>query len=110
MGFFDDKRPAAILKHAIIDKYISPFVGKIKGIPALVYLDPFGVMIPFKKTAQVFAQRPSQPPATELLINFSAVGLRRVAGLLTSTKENPGRPATLARMDAACGGDWWQKV
>lgn len=202
VGFFEGKKPAAILKHAIIDKYISPFVGKtglyspdhrvavvdgyagegrydngdeaspalllrkarelqainrqlegyfvesdpeslaklrqvvategaglrmqvfsgniedhldelltlVKGIPALVYLDPFGVMIPFAKTAQVFAQRPAHPPATELLINFSAVGLRRVAGLLTSTKENPGKPATLARMDAACGGDWWQKV
>ncbi|MEU1812351.1 three-Cys-motif partner protein TcmP [Micromonospora aurantiaca (nom. illeg.)] len=202
MGFFEGKKPAAILKHAIIDKYVSPFVGKtglyspghrvaivdgyagegrydngdeaspalllrksrelqainrqlecyfveshpqslarlrqviaaegaelpmqvfagsiedhlddlltlVKGIPALVYLDPFGVMIPFQKAAQVFAQRPSQPPATEMLINFSAVGLRRVAGLLTSTKESPGRPATLARMDAACGGDWWQKV
>ncbi|MEU1607237.1 three-Cys-motif partner protein TcmP [Micromonospora matsumotoense] len=202
MGFFEGKKPAAILKHAIIDKYVSPFVGKtglyspdhrvavidgyagegrydngdeaspalllrkarelqpmnrklegyfvesdpeslaklrqvvategaglpmqvfagsiedhlddlltlVKGIPALVYLDPFGVMVPFAKTAQVFAQRPGHPPATELLINFSAVGLRRVAGLLTSTKDNPGKPATLARMDAACGGDWWQKV
>ncbi|QOC90252.1 three-Cys-motif partner protein TcmP [Micromonospora craniellae] len=202
MGFFEGKKPAAILKHAVIDKYVSPFAGKtglyspghrvavidgyagegrydngdeaspalllrkarelqgvnrqlegyfvesdptslmklrqmvaaegvdlpmqvfsggiedqldnlltlVKGIPTLVYLDPFGVMIPFRKTAQVFAQRPSQPPATELLINFSAVGLRRVAGLLTSIKDIPGRPATLARMDAACGGDWWQKV
>lgn len=202
MGFFDGKKPAAILKHAILDKYISPFVGKtgltspdhrvavidgyagegrydngdeaspalllrkarelhainrqlecyfvesepvslaklrqviategadlpmgalsggiedhlddlltlVKGVPLLVYLDPFGVMIPFGQTAQVFAQRPTQWPATELLINFSAVGLRRVAGVLTSTKENPGREATLARMDAACGGDWWQKV
>lgn len=201
MGFFDSKKPAAILKHAIIDKYISPFVGKtglyspghrvavidgyagegrydngdeaspalllrkarelrairqlecyfvesepaslaklqqviatdgpelpmrtfpgsiedhlddlltlVKGVPLLVYLDPFGVMIPFERTVQVFAQRPAQPPATELLINFSAVGLRRVAGLLISTKENPGRESTLARMDAACGGDWWRKV
>lgn len=202
MGFFEGKKPAAILKHSIIDKYVSPFVGKtglyspdhrvalidgyagegrydngdeaspalllrkarelqpinrklegyfvendpeslaklrqvvaaegaglpmqvfsgsiedhlddlltlVKGIPALVYLDPFGVMIPFAKTAQVFAQRPGHPPATELLINFSAVGLRRLAGLLASTKENAGKPATLARMDAACGGDWWQKV
>ncbi|MGI5147260.1 hypothetical protein ACQEVC_12920 [Plantactinospora sp. CA-294935] len=28
MGFFDGKKPAAILKHAIMDQYVDPFVGK----------------------------------------------------------------------------------
>ncbi len=27
-NFFEEKRPAAILKHAILDQYIGPFVGK----------------------------------------------------------------------------------
>ncbi|MFI6758805.1 three-Cys-motif partner protein TcmP [Micromonospora sp. NPDC050417] len=202
MSFFDEKQPAAILKHAIINQYIDPFVGKtgrysldnrvavidgyagegrydsgdeaspallirkahelrrinrtlesyfvesdpkpraklqqvianegqglpvqlfagsiedhlenlltlVKGIPLLAFLDPFGLMIPFETTANIFAQRPIQPPATELLINFNASGLRRMAGLLTSTKENRGRESSLARMDASCGGSWWQQV
>ena len=202
MGFFDDKQPAAILKHAIIEQYISPFAGKtgkyslnqrvavidgyagdgrydsgaeaspalllrkarelapinrrlesyfvesdagsfaklqqviqadgaglpvqlfhgniadhldylltlVKGVPLLVFLDPFGLMIPFETTMNVFTQRPSQPPATELLINFNADGLRRIAGYLTSTKAIAGRKATLAHMDDACGGDWWRQV
>jgi three-Cys-motif partner protein len=201
MGFFDGKQPAAILKHAIMDQYIDPFVGmtgsrspggrvavidgyagegryesgeeaspallmrkarhligikrrlechfvegdsasatrlrqvieneggglpvslregniekqlgallaQVRGVPLLVFLDPFGLMIPFGSTANVFAGRPSGV-ATELLINFNASGLRRMAGLLDSDKYFPGRETSLARMDTTCGGDWWRKA
>ena len=202
MTFFEDKKPAAILKHAIMDQYIDPFVGKtglysvdhrvavidgyagegryesgeeaspallmrkarelshigrrlesyfveaqpgplaklrhlvategaglpvqlfpgdianhleylltlVKDVPLLVFLDPFGVMIPFADTVNIFNQRPTQPPATELLINFNAGALRRIGGLLTSEKDHPGKEASLARMDAACGDGWWRQV
>ena len=188
MSFFGDKKAAAILKHAVIDKYIDPFAGKtgkyspdhrvavidgyagageyasgdeasprllmrkaaklagmnrrlecyfveedpatfakleqvvksqgadlpihlfqgkigdhlghvltrVEGVPTLVFLDPFGLMIPFAHAVSIFAQRPNQRPATELLINFNVTGLRRIAGLLTS--ETPVA-ASLARMD-----------
>ncbi|NTW39046.1 MAG: three-Cys-motif partner protein TcmP [Cellulomonadaceae bacterium] len=78
------------------------------GVPLFVYLDPCGLVIPFDQVVQVF-NRPGGlgAPATEVLINFSAVSLRRIAGHLTSDK---AIEKTLERMDQVCGGDWWRQV
>jgi three-Cys-motif partner protein len=93
------------------EDHLETLVAKVDGIPVFVFLDPFGLMIPFNTAQKVF-QRPKAygAPATEMLINFNAGGLRRIAGLLTSTKSNPGNAASLARMDAVCGGDWWREM
>lgn len=201
MSFFEEKRPAAILKHAILDAYIGPFVGKtglyspghrvafidgyagegryedgeegspcllmrkahelaplprqlecylvedepavyaklegvvaaegeglvvnlsqgkaaehlqrllteVDGIPALVFLDPFGLMVPFETAVLPFQARPARPGAapTETLINFNASTLRRIAGHLTSPSaiEN-----TLIRMDEVFGSADWRDI
>ena len=75
-------------------------------IPLFVFLDPFGLMIPFDDVAKVF-KRPGGmgAPATELLINFSTTALRRIAGHLYSAAANA---KTLGRMDEVCGGPWWR--
>ncbi|MFG1696694.1 three-Cys-motif partner protein TcmP [Nonomuraea sp. NPDC049309] len=199
MAFFDDKKAAAILKHAILKQYVPPFASKVgkfsqgnrvafidgyagegryqdgregspallirtarssspgrkiecmfvekdrncleklkalveteaqdvvaevyegdvkdhldvllrrnAGIPLFVFLDPFGLMVPFVDAVKVL-QRPGGvgAPATEVLINFNATGLRRIAGHLTS---NTPSPATLRRMDEVCGGEWWREA
>jgi three-Cys-motif partner protein len=93
------------------EDHLESLVTKVAGIPVFVFLDPFGLMIPFDVAQKVF-ERPKAygAPATEMLINFNAGGLRRIAGLLTSTKANPGKAASLARMDSVCGGDWWRQM
>jgi hypothetical protein len=63
-------------------------------------------MIPFDDVVKVFARpRGLGAPATEVLINFTAVGLRRIAGHLLSEHKSE---ATLQRMDEVCGGMWWR--
>jgi three-Cys-motif partner protein len=76
-----------------------------KGIPLFTYLDPCGLIIPLDEVASIF-ERPSGPgsPATEVLINLTA-HLRRFGGILNSP--NPIE-ASLKRIDAVCGGDWWR--
>ncbi|MGW0434127.1 three-Cys-motif partner protein TcmP [Micromonospora sp. NPDC003197] len=101
--------PVELFQGSIAD-HLGHLLARVKDVPLLVFLDPFGVMIPFTATVEIFHQRPTQPPATELLINFNASGLRRIAGLLSSEKVIPGKEAALARMDAACGSDWWRQT
>jgi hypothetical protein len=64
----------------------------------------------FPTAARIFVERPPRSPATELLINFNASGLRRFAGLLTSQVANEVKEKTLGRMDEVCGGQWWRQV
>lgn len=73
------------------------------GIPLFAYLDPCGLIIPMDEVVSIF-NRPGGTAPTEVLINLTA-HLRRFAGMLTS--DNPIE-ASLKRVDAVCGGDWWR--
>lgn len=85
--------------------HLDDILAKTKGIPLFVFMDPFGLMIPFEDVRKI-ASRPSGfGMATEVLINFSTVALRRIAGHLTSPNASE---ATLLRMDNVCDGDWWR--
>jgi three-Cys-motif partner protein len=88
------------------DDHLAGLLDRVADIPLLVFLDPYGLATPFGTTTSTFS-RPSGygAPATELLINFNAMALRRIAGHLTSATPNT---ATLARMDEVCGGAWWR--
>jgi three-Cys-motif partner protein len=91
-----------------ISTHLMDLLEECNGIPLFVYLDPCGLVIPFDEVAKIF-DRPGGfgAPATEVLINFSAVSLRRIAGHLTSENAIEG---TLARMDEVCGGQWWRET
>jgi three-Cys-motif partner protein len=88
-------------------QHLDTLLAKASDIPIFVFLDPYGLMIPFDVAAKILNSRPSGlgAPATEVLINFTGTGLRRIAGHLYSETPNA---ATLGRIDAVCGGDWWQ--
>lgn len=95
------------LRGAIQD-HLETAINMKNGVPLFVFLDPFGLMVPFTEVVKVFS-RPGGlgAPATEVLINFSTVALRRIAGHLHSEAANE---ATLARMDEVCAGGWWRDV
>jgi len=58
----------------------DPTAYAMERIPALVFLDPFGLMVPFETAVMPFQVRPARPGAqpTETLINFDATLLRRI--------------------------------
>jgi len=91
-----------------ISTHLPDLLKRCEGVPLFVYLDPCGLLIPFDEVVRIF-DRPGGhgAPATEVLINFSAVTLRRVAGHLTSVN---AVEATLVRMDEVCGGEWWRQA
>lgn len=90
-----------------VSDHLTKLLARTAGIPLFVFLDPFGLMIPFDDVAAIFKSRPGGLGAagTEVLINFSTVALRRIAGHLTSATPTA---RTLERMDIVCGGDWWR--
>jgi three-Cys-motif partner protein len=90
-----------------VSHHLPGLLKQCEGIPLFVYLDPCGLVIPLEEVASIF-DRPSGygAPATEVLINLTA-HIRRFAGHLTSDKPIE---ASLKRMDAVCGGDWWRAV
>jgi three-Cys-motif partner protein len=98
-------------RYGTLHDHLGDILTEVNGIPTLVFLDPFGLTVTFDEVVQIFG-RPAGlgVPATEVLINFSSVGLRRFAGLLTSPNPGKGAPKTLARLDAVCGGDWWRET
>jgi three-Cys-motif partner protein len=94
--------------HGNAESALLSLMPKVCNIPVFVFLDPFGLMIPFDTAVKVF-ERPMGygAPATEMLLNFNAGALRRIAGHLTSPTPIE---ATLARLDNVCGGDWWRAI
>lgn len=76
--------------------------------PMFVFLDPFGVGVSFRKAVHVLARGMGGYPKTELLLNFSVQGIDRIGGLIDSTAKSGA--ATLERLNAAMGGDWWQEL
>ena len=79
-----------------------------QGLPLFLFLDPCGLGIPFSDLVQVMSgpRRGTWPP-TEVLLNFSLEAVRRIAGHVTSGTPNE---RTMARLDAALGGDWWRHI
>lgn len=89
---------------ALVDA-LPQILDAVEGLPCLFYLDPCGLLPPFSALESILQRRGRSGAATELLVNFSAMSLRRIAGHLTS---DAAIPATLERMDQVCGGDWWR--
>lgn len=95
-----------------VQQHLDAVLRQAQGVPFFAFLDPYGLGLPFHDIEKKIFGRPAfqYAPATEVLLNFSSDGTRRVGGYLTSTKDIKNREATLDHMDEVCGGDWWRQV
>ncbi|MFE1076225.1 three-Cys-motif partner protein TcmP [Streptomyces sp. NPDC058783] len=113
----DEAKDQGLTAHALrgrAEKHLSAVLDRAAGSPLFAFLDPFGLGLSFDALTQdIFGSRARRGltgrHATEVLLNFNANAVRRIGGLLTSTKQTPSKPATLSAMDVACGGDWWRQ-
>lgn len=88
-----------------VDTVFDEVLAAATGLPLFLFLDPCGLALPFDQLAQVLMRRPGARPATEFLLNFTMMGVRRIGGNVRSPQ---GSEASLKTMDAVCGGDWWR--
>jgi three-Cys-motif partner protein len=95
-----------------VSEHLDTVLGRADGIPFFGFLDPCGLGLSFDDIVNKIYSRPSGrwSPGTEVLINFSAEAVRRIGGRLKESAGAKGREATLARMDAVCGNDWWRQI
>ncbi|GAA2426126.1 three-Cys-motif partner protein TcmP [Streptomyces coeruleofuscus] len=90
-----------------VDDVLDDVVRRAAGVPLFLFLDPCGLCLPRDRLVDVLArQRPQRRPATELLMNFSMMAVRRLGGHMRSPR---GNEKTLERFDAVCGGPWWRE-
>ncbi|MFE7272593.1 three-Cys-motif partner protein TcmP [Streptomyces sp. NPDC057623] len=89
-----------------VDDVLDDVVSRATGVPLFLFLDPCGLCLPMERLADALARRrPQRRPATELLMNFSMMAVRRLGGHVRSPK---GNEKSLERFDAVCGGRWWR--
>jgi three-Cys-motif partner protein len=111
-----DDHDSEVLDGSIEDR-LGQVVEGAAGKSLFVFLDPFGLAIPFDMLVEMLRSRPRrgsqgwQP--TEVLLNFSINGINRAAGRLDGVpmdeKMEKYRAARLMQLDAFLGGQWWHQ-
>jgi three-Cys-motif partner protein len=102
-----------------LEERLDEVLVKAAGKSLFVFLDPFGLAIPFAMLEAMLRRRPRFAPGrvfqpTEIILNFSVSGINRAAGRLDSRTDD----LTIARMhqtrleelEAFLGGPWWQAI
>lgn len=100
-----------------VEDHMDAVIAQAGDLPLFVFLDPFGVNIPFERVVHVLKSRDKPgyysqflQPKTELLMNFSYEAVRRISGVLRSEKEYAARAGQINTLDTALGGDWWHAL
>ncbi|MHA6627712.1 three-Cys-motif partner protein TcmP [Pseudonocardia sichuanensis] len=90
--------------------HLDELLARAEGVPLFLFLDPFGLGLPFDVIVDIFARRPrgQHVPATEVLFRFDANAIRRIRGVLHGDGDHKGREKTLESLDRAAGGSWWR--
>lgn len=99
-----------------VEDHVDDFLSRTGDLPLFVFLDPFGLTIPFERVVHVLKSRDKPglsdqfQPKTELLMNFSYEAVRRISGALRSENEYAAKDGQISSLDAALGGDWWHDL
>jgi three-Cys-motif partner protein len=107
--------------HGTMSEHLPAVLSASKGIPMFVFIDPFGLGLPFGQLTEDVMGRGRRRsginwsgPATEVLVNFVHAGIYRNAGMLSIDTENSAQlkaaSVKVDDLDANLGGDWWQEI
>jgi three-Cys-motif partner protein len=99
-----------------LEERLDEVLAKAGGKSLFVFLDPFGLAIPFAMLGDVLRRRPRFGPGrlfqpTEVILNFSVSGINRAAGRRDSRADDPAvakmHQTRLEELEAFLGGPWW---
>jgi three-Cys-motif partner protein len=98
---------AATAHHGSVLEVLDEVVNAAVGCPLFLFLDPCGLGIPYDRLVALLRDDRSHLwPPTELLLNFSLDGVRRIGGHVSSVR---GSATTMRRLDDVLGGQWWRQ-
>ncbi|TCO43575.1 three-Cys-motif partner protein [Kribbella antiqua] len=99
-----------------VEDHMDAVLAEAGDLPLFVFLDPFGLTIPFDRVVQVMKGRDKSgysrvlQPKTELLMNFSYEAVRRISGVVRSDKDYRAREGQIESLNRALGDTWWQAL
>lgn len=100
-----------------VEEHVNDVLALAGDLPLFVFLDPYGLSVPFDRVVHILNSRAKAggrssllQPKTELLMNFSYEAVRRISGVVRSTKEYSAKQGQIRALDTALGGDWWQTL
>lgn len=110
----DDSEPL----HGRLEERLDEVLGRAAGKSLFMFLDPFGLAIPFAMLCATLRRRPRYGPGvfqpTEVILNFSVSGINRAAGRLDSRTDDPTvakmHQTRLEELEAFLGGPWWRTI
>lgn len=112
-----DKSSAAGLAKPLLGKcsdHLPAILAETAAMPLFVFIDPYGLGIPFDQMVGDLMGRNNGKPPTEVLFNFVRSSAYRTGGKLNTKSDSPTQHAASAgsieRMNEALGGDWWQAL
>lgn len=133
-SIFSDKEPAYVarlnaflvekgvpadtyeVRQGTVETHLNDVISGVGDAPLFVFLDPYGLTVPFDVVVHTLVARRKSgrstilQPKTELLMNFSYDAVRRIAGVLRSDSDHVARDAQIAALDSALGGGWWHAI
>lgn len=99
-----------------VERHMDDVLADAGDLPLFVFLDPYGLTVPFDRVVQILASRDKRgwpatlQPKTELLLNFSYEAVRRIGGVARSDKAYGVKDGQLEALGKALGGDWWRQL
>lgn len=104
------------IREGPVEGSIDAVLGSARDVPLFVFLDPYGLTVPFERVVHILSSRlkpgwsATLQPKTELLMNFSYEAVRRIAGVLRSEAQHTAREGQIRALNEALGGTWWQPI
>lgn len=90
-----------------VEDHIFDTIRQATGAPMFMFLDPFGVPLPYPiLQAAMTGERSAVKPATEVLLNLSDKSIRHIAGQLRPDAKDR---SALPTLDLALGS-WWRET
>lgn len=99
-----------------VEDHVGSVLDDAAELPLFVFLDPYGLTLPFDQVLSVLTSRdrdglsPLLQPKSELLMNFSYEAIRRISGVVRSDKQYAAKPAQIDTLNSFLGGTWWQQL
>lgn len=97
-----------------VEDHLDKVLASTGELPLFVFLDPYGLTVPFDRVVHILKSRDKPgyfsnllQPKTELLMNFSYEAVRRISGALRSAKQYSAKQSQIESLNQALGGDWW---
>jgi hypothetical protein len=102
------------VRHAEFVDALPEILAAAKDMPLFVFVDPYGLGVPFRTLVTDLLNRNSGWPPTEVLVNMVRAGVYRNATKLHIDSQDPTQISSAAvivdRVSDTLGGDWWKEL